>query len=53
MIFNGKRKLKYQIPLNIDGESINEVDKTKFMGVIIDKNLTWNSNIILDTYVAK
>ena len=45
MIFNGKRKLKYQISLNIDGESINEVDKTKFLGVIIDKNLTWKSHI--------
>ena len=45
MIFNGKRKLKYQISLNIDGESINEDDKTKFLGVIIDKNLTWKSHI--------
>ena len=51
MIFNTKRKLKYQISLNIDGESINEVDKTKFLEVIIDKKLTWK--VIYNTYVAK
>ena len=50
MIFKCKRKLKYQISLNIDGESIDKVDKTKFLGVIIDKNLTWKSHI---QYVAK
>ena len=46
-----QRKLKCQMSLNIDGKSINEFDKTKFLGVIINKKLTRKSNI--DTYVAK
>ena len=29
---------------NIGGESINEVDKTKFLWVIIDKN--WHEKVI-------
>ena len=33
------------MPFNIDGESINEFDKTKFLWVIIDKNLTKKNHI--------
>ena len=44
IIFNGEKKLKYQISINIDGESINEVDKTKCLGVIIDKS--WHGKVI-------
>ena len=45
MIFHGKRKPNFHLTLRIDGESINEVDKTKFLGVIIDNKLTWKSHI--------
>ena len=45
MIFHGKRKPYFHITLRIDGESINEVDKTKFPGVNIDNKLTWKSHI--------
>ena len=36
-----KRKLKLQI----DGEAVKEVHKTKFLGVIIDNKLTWVGHI--------
>ena len=45
MIFHGKGKPNFHITLRIDGESINEVDKTKFLRVIIDNKLTWKSHI--------
>ena len=45
MIFHGKRKPYFHTTLRIDGESINEVDKTKIPGVIIDNKLTWTSRI--------
>ena len=46
MIIDGKRKFKYQMSLNIGGESINEVDKTKFLGVIIDKK--WHEKVFIN-----
>ena len=42
MIFTRKKHIDSNINLSIDGESIYEVQKTKFLEVIIDKKLTWN-----------
>ena len=38
MVFSGKNKSNPNLAMRIDGESVNEVEKTKFLGVIIDKN---------------
>ena len=35
-----------QIDNRIDGEPIQAVGKTTFLGVIIDKNLTWKDHIL-------
>ena len=45
MIFTRKRHIDTDITLSIDGEPIYEAQKTKFLGVIIDKKLTWKSHI--------
>ena len=37
MIFTRKKHIDSNINLSIDGESICEVQKTKFLGLIIDK----------------
>ena len=44
MIFR-KRKNSLDIKLAIDVELINEVDKTKFLGILIDNKLTWKQYI--------
>ena len=49
MIFS-KRKIKPGVPkpsvnLSIDGQTLSEVEKTKFLGVIIDNKLTWEHHI--------
>ena len=41
MIFSNKNDVCGQVDIRIDGEPIQAVGKTKFLGVIIDKNLTW------------
>ena len=38
MIFSCKNKHIPNLAIEIDGELVNEVQKTKFLGVIIDKN---------------
>ena len=47
MIFTRKKHTDTDIILSIDGEPIYEVQKTKFLGVIIDKKLTWKEHIAL------
>ena len=37
--------------LSIDGDLINEVDKTKFLGILIDNKLTWKQHIAYVSYV--
>ena len=37
MVFSGKNKPNPNLAIGIDGESVNEVEKTKFLGVIIGK----------------
>ena len=46
MIFSNKSDVCGQIDIKIDGEPIQAVGKTKFLGVIIDKNLTWKDHIL-------
>ena len=46
MIFSNKSDVCGQINIRIDGEHIQALGKTKFLGVIIDKNLTWKDHIL-------
>ena len=45
MCFSAKNKSRPGISLQIDGEAIPEVNKSKFLGVIIDNKLSWKDNI--------
>ena len=46
MIFSKKRSVKTPtVNLKIDGELLSEVNKTKFLGIIIDNKLTWRDHI--------
>ena len=46
MIFRSKRKkLNSDIDIRIEGEKIQEVTYTKFLGVILDNNLTWKKHV--------
>ena len=47
MIFTRKKHIDSNINLSIDGESICEVQKTKFLGVIIDKKNSHGKSILL------
>ena len=39
------KKKSYSFNICIDEESLKECDSYKYLGVIIDKNLTWNEQI--------
>ena len=39
------QKDSLNVKLSIDGELINEVDKTKFLGILFDNKLTWKQHI--------
>ena len=45
MVFTKRKTPKFELKLQIDGEDIKEVHKTKFLGVIIDNKLTWKEHI--------
>ena len=45
MCFSAKNKTTPYISLQIDGEAIAEVFKSKFLGVIIDNKLSWKDHI--------
>jgi len=46
MLFKTKNKsTAHQTPIEIDGVAINQVSSTKFLGVIINENLTWSNHI--------
>ena len=45
MIFWKRKKDRLNVKLSIDCELINEVDKTKFFGILIDNKLTWKQHI--------
>ena len=48
MIFENKHsnkpKIKMEIKINIDDTPIQQVDTTKFLGLLTDSNLSWNSH---------
>ena len=46
VIFSNNSDVYGQIDNRIDGEPIQAVGKTTFLGVIIDKNLTWKDHIL-------
>lgn len=46
MLFDNSRNHIATAPdIKIDGVKINEVDKTKFLGVIINNKLAWDDHI--------
>ena len=45
MCFSAKNKPSPCISLQIDGEALAEVNKSKFLGVIIDNKLSWKEHI--------
>ena len=45
MLFPGFKKIKPSTNLKIEGESISETVKSKFLGVIIDNKLSWKDHI--------
>ena len=45
MVFSGKNKPNPNLVIRIDGKSMHKVEKTKFLGVIIDKRLSWKDHI--------
>lgn len=44
MCFSSINKVKPVFAFKIDGESSDEVEKTKFLGVIIDSKLNWKDH---------
>ena len=39
------KKIRYRISLKINNETINEKCHTKYLGMILDNNLTWTQHI--------
>ena len=46
MVFTRSKIRNIPLAINIDGESIDEVRITKFLGVVIDNKLNWKDNIM-------
>ena len=44
-MFCRRKKLYHDVKLLIDGQAIDEVQNTKFFGIIIDDKLTWKWHI--------
>ena len=44
MIFK-QRKICKDITIKIDGQTIQEVQHTKFLGVLLDQKLSWKNHI--------
>ena len=55
MVFPGKKKMKGNlINLQINGQTLERVHKTKFLGMIIDEKLTFKDHIsYVSSKVAK
>ena len=45
IVFTNKNVLKPVLQISIDGHKIDETDRTKFLGVVIDSKLTWKHHI--------
>ena len=45
MIFRKRKRNSLNVKLAIGGEPINEADKTKFLGILIDNKWTWKQHI--------
>ena len=45
IVFTRKSNTVTSVDIRIENQAINEVNKTKFLGVIIDKKLTWKEHI--------
>ena len=45
MLFKNRGVTEKDMCLKIDNETVTQVKKTKFLGVIIDCNLTWKEHI--------
>ena len=43
-MFCKRKKVISNVKLSVDGELINEVDKTTFLGILIDNMLTWKKH---------
>ena len=45
MLFTNKKRKDHYVNIMIDGTKIEEVKKTKFLGVIIDNKLSWKDHV--------
>ena len=45
MCFSAENKSRPGIYLQIDGEAIAEVNKSKFLGVVIDNKFSWKDHV--------
>jgi hypothetical protein len=48
MLFHFRqKKLSMSLDLKIDNNPIERVSSTKFLGVVLNENLSWNSHILV------
>ena len=45
IMFTNKKQLRPTVSIVLNGKNIEQVSHTKFLGVIIDENLTWREQI--------
>ena len=45
IMFTNKKQLRPTVNIVLNGKNIEQVSHTKFLGVIIDENLTWREQI--------
>ena len=45
IMFTNKKQLRPTVYIVLNGKNIEQVSHTKFLGVIIDENLTWREQI--------
>ena len=54
IMFTNKKQLRPTVNIVLNGKNIEQVSHTKFLGVIIDENLTWREQIkTVETKVSK